>query len=383
LTGNSHTAPRQKDLHHLIKKCQSHDHTKTCYKYCKPGEQKECRFNLDTSNVCPESSFDPETGEINLRVLDGLVNNFNETIIEAVRCNMDIKFIGSGASAKAILYYITDYITKSQLEAHVAYAALELAVKKLGVYNPEDDEPTIRAKKLLQKCAFAMISQQELSAQRVCLYILGNCDHYTSHEYKNLYWAAVERKLNTEDPSPECYLKTPSDEHPDNTIPPLTAVDAVDDEEEENENESDNESVTDENDENFNGTNVDDENEVKISANTSGEIIMQTSQLTDYIYQNTCLDDICLWDVILRLEKTRRPKHKKENYEDPDDDDDIASIDDEHETANDGENDDSMQVDVSSQDLLTDTRRIRPKFDFLPEHPEAITHVLKVRSILK
>ena len=36
---------------------------------------------------------------------------------------MDIK------SAKAILYYITDYISKAQLKA---YAALELAIKKLG-----------------------------------------------------------------------------------------------------------------------------------------------------------------------------------------------------------------------------------------------------------
>lgn len=78
---------------------------------------------------------------------------------------MDIKFIGSGVSAKAILYYITDYITKSQLKAHVTYAALWLAVDKLGQYCPDDDELTIRAKRLLQKCAHAMISHQELSMQ--------------------------------------------------------------------------------------------------------------------------------------------------------------------------------------------------------------------------
>ncbi|KAJ7786845.1 hypothetical protein B0H14DRAFT_2166304, partial [Mycena olivaceomarginata] len=53
-----------------------------------------------------------ETGEMNLRCLDGLVNNFNATILEAMHCNMDIKFIGSGTSAKGILYYITDYITR-------------------------------------------------------------------------------------------------------------------------------------------------------------------------------------------------------------------------------------------------------------------------------
>ena len=56
---------------------------------------------------------------------------------------MDIKCIGSGTSAKAILYYINDYITKSQLKTHVAFAALELAVRHLGEYDPHDDNQTI------------------------------------------------------------------------------------------------------------------------------------------------------------------------------------------------------------------------------------------------
>ncbi|KAJ3724890.1 hypothetical protein C8R42DRAFT_567393, partial [Lentinula raphanica] len=71
---------------------------------------------------------DEETGELHLRNLDGMINNFNETITEAVRCNTDVKFVGSGPCAKAVMYYVTDYITKTQLKAHVAYAALETAV---------------------------------------------------------------------------------------------------------------------------------------------------------------------------------------------------------------------------------------------------------------
>jgi hypothetical protein len=73
---------------------------------------------------------------------------------------MDIKFIGSGASVKGILYYITDYITKSQLKTHVAFSMLELAVKKLEEGNPFESDQTMCAKKMLQKCAYAMISQQ-------------------------------------------------------------------------------------------------------------------------------------------------------------------------------------------------------------------------------
>jgi hypothetical protein len=200
---------REKDLHNLVEKCQFHVHTRTCYKYWKgPGYAKECRFDLDESNVRPISQFDPETGEFELRCLDGLVNNFNTTMLEAIRCNMDIKFISSGPAAKAVMYYITDYITKSQLQAHVAYAALELAVTRLGEYDPEEDDFAMRARRLLQKCAHSMIAQQEMSGHQVVSYLMDFEDHFTSHKFSNLYWPSLERFLDNERPSPECYKTT-------------------------------------------------------------------------------------------------------------------------------------------------------------------------------
>ncbi|KAK0231893.1 hypothetical protein EDD85DRAFT_971756 [Armillaria nabsnona] len=182
----------QRDLRNLVIDCQIHKYRKTCFKYCPPPLPKVCCFDLDVNNVNPETYFDYEKGEICLRCLDGLVNNFNATILRAVCCNMDIKFIGSGASAKAVLYYITDYITKSQLKTHVAYAALELLVKKLGEYDPNEDEVTVRAKRLLQRCAYSMLSHQELSGQQVSSYLLDFEDHFKSHEFQGLYWTSFE-----------------------------------------------------------------------------------------------------------------------------------------------------------------------------------------------
>ncbi|KAJ7743466.1 hypothetical protein DFH07DRAFT_749949 [Mycena maculata] len=142
----SFSPQRQKDLRNVVLQCQTHTHSKTCFKYWKrPPEPKTCHLDLHEDNFPGESYVDPETGEIHLRCLDGLVNNFNATMLEAIRNNMDIKFIGSGASAKGILYCITDYIIKSELKTHVAFAMLELAVKKLGEYNPLEDDIMIRA----------------------------------------------------------------------------------------------------------------------------------------------------------------------------------------------------------------------------------------------
>ncbi|KAI0077935.1 hypothetical protein K474DRAFT_1578449, partial [Panus rudis PR-1116 ss-1] len=197
---------QQKDIRNIAMHCQVHKHSATCYKYWQgPSESKECRFNLDSNNYQPITYIDPETGEINLRCLDGLVNNFNDTMIQAIRCNMDIKFILSGSSAKAVLYYITDYITKSQLKSHITFAALELAVHKLGEYNSDDDDLTHHAKCLLQKCAYLMISHQELSAPQVCSYLMDYEDHFTSHQYANLYWPSFEGFINSEQPCSECY----------------------------------------------------------------------------------------------------------------------------------------------------------------------------------
>ncbi|PBK86774.1 hypothetical protein ARMGADRAFT_1047805 [Armillaria gallica] len=182
----------QRDLHNLVKDCQIHTHSKTCFKYCHDGEPRVCRFDLDESKIQAISTFDYESGKLCLQCLNGMVNNFNEMILRAIRCNMDIKFIGSGASVKAVLYYITDYITKSQLKAHVAYAALELSVQKLGEYDPNEDELTSRAKRLLQRCAYAMLSHQELSGQQVASYLMDFEDHFTSHEYQGLYWSSFK-----------------------------------------------------------------------------------------------------------------------------------------------------------------------------------------------
>ncbi len=130
------------------------------------------------------------------RVSDGLVNNFCDTILRAIRCNMDIQFIGSGASAKAILYYITDYITKTQLKAHGAYVALKAAVTKLeneAEGGTEADDFTLKAKRMLVKCANALLAKQELSAPQVASYVMDYGDHYTSHLFRVLFWSNFER----------------------------------------------------------------------------------------------------------------------------------------------------------------------------------------------
>ena len=165
-----------------------------CYKY--DPTKTECWFNLDAANTMFETVFNPDTGEIIFEKLDGLLNNFNDIIITTLRCNMDIVFIGSGANAKAILFYITDYITKTQLPTHITYTILEHAVCKFEIINETNHGSRSNTKRLLCKCANALIAKQELSAQQVSSHLLGHEGKYTNHKFYNLYWPSFETYLN-------------------------------------------------------------------------------------------------------------------------------------------------------------------------------------------
>ena len=202
---------RLKDLRNVILRSQCHLHTGTCYKNHRSGDGKQCRFNLDEGNVQPETFFNEELGSFVMRHLNGMVNNYCPTISESVHCNTDIKFITSGDAVKSILFYITDYITKTGNKSHVLFGALEVALKKLGDYDPTDTEVELRAKKMLQKYMYAILSHQELSGQQVAAYLKGYGDHYSSYRYCNLYWPAFERSANADDPSLECYHYLSSD----------------------------------------------------------------------------------------------------------------------------------------------------------------------------
>ena len=244
---------------------------------------------------------------------------------------MDIKFIGSGAAAKAIIYYITNYITKSQLKTHVAFAALELSVKKLGEYDPMEDELTVRAKCLLQKCAYAMISHQELLAQQVASYLMEYEDHFTSHEYCNLYWTSFEAFLNKQDPSPECYQ---------HRSVPIVNEELTDNNESQilNENMASDTIALDDN-EHEDSSEEECFEEIRVSAPSADELVAKSSQVMDYQLRPRIFDNISVWDFVTSFRKTTMRKRKTCKLNNLNIDENIESYD--------SEDDNSMSNDVN------------------------------------
>ena len=365
-------ALRMKDCHYLAERVQRHRHSHTCYKYYRAGEERTCRFDLKEENFQSESCIDGETGQINLRCLDGLVNNFNMTILEAVRCNMDIQFIGSGASAKAMIYYITDYITKSQLKSHIAYAALQMAVKKCEGLEDEDDDFTVRSKRLLQKCAYALISHQEMSAQQVASYLMDYEDHFASHSFSHLYWAAFERYIEASDVE-KLFPRTHASEI-DETSLDHTMTQAEEGEVEERMVEE----TREENEEVENSVNADEE--VVIHVESDGNVIALTDQVTDYTLRPRELSSFCLWDFVSKTEKLRgRIQTEDDGGDSRMDEGDIQNT-----YESDCEEED-MSVgcdlpDISENRLAPRGRKKVNRYCFLDEHVERDKKHIKLRA---
>lgn len=128
-----------------------------CHKY---GNEKKCRFFFP-HDVVDSSHFESQTCSVVLKCEDAYVNYHNPYILVYCRHNHDLKCILSGKSAKAAMFYISDYITKMGVKTY----------EMLSARLPDDveDRSTVvqSVKMLLHKCLSQFSKQQQIHAQQV------------------------------------------------------------------------------------------------------------------------------------------------------------------------------------------------------------------------
>ncbi|CAF1498697.1 unnamed protein product [Adineta steineri] len=187
------------DVTQLVESGNVHRHSDTCYKYCKAMAKKICRLIMPRKLISV-STIDPETGHISMRRSHPWINNFNEYVISSCRSNMDIKFIWTGSDTKALVYYITDYITKTSLSFHDTFSLIQKSITSFkNVADQTEAESAIeKSHKLVLRCYNTLASQQELSGVQVASYLMNWGDHYTTHKFQGLYLIQTEIFLQTE-----------------------------------------------------------------------------------------------------------------------------------------------------------------------------------------
>ncbi|KZO91188.1 hypothetical protein CALVIDRAFT_455100, partial [Calocera viscosa TUFC12733] len=265
----------------LAMRCNWHVHNSTCWKYLRPNDKRvdeNCRMRM-TGETREETIVD-RNGAISLRRLHPWIANYNDVCLYLFRCNMDIKMIGSGQAAKALMYYITDYVTKSALPLYEGLAALSHAITVLGLSDGDPAQDKI-AKVRLVSVVNSMMSRHEMSHPQVMADLLGNGDRYASGTFRPLYWGSFDRFV-------AFHMRENDGSWNEPRLTPLCTCD--------DEVGREHESVGEERSEDFDDS---------AYLSFSGESITASNQLQDYTLRpiEPFCDEVSLWTFVSDMDK--------------------------------------------------------------------------------
>ncbi|KAJ3521123.1 hypothetical protein NMY22_g12441 [Coprinellus aureogranulatus] len=160
---------------------------KMLYRSCRDNKYKRCRARFPRP-LHAETKVDPNTGALIMKKGEPWVNMVNRIATFIFGCNTDATSLMSGTAMKAIIVYVTDYITKPGLKTHVLFDAIATIINKSTEILVGDMKAKEKGRRLMTKIVNLISAKMELGAPMIALYLLGNPDHYTSHEFKALYW---------------------------------------------------------------------------------------------------------------------------------------------------------------------------------------------------
>jgi Helitron helicase-like domain at N-terminus len=82
---------------------------------CKDNKWGRCKARFPRS-LFTKSTIDNLTGAINIKKLEPWLNTFTPIVTYLFRCNTDVTSLSSETAIKAVVIYVSDYITKSSLK---------------------------------------------------------------------------------------------------------------------------------------------------------------------------------------------------------------------------------------------------------------------------
>src|SRR6266478_1477917 len=160
------------------------------------------------------TQVDPNTGALNIKKGEAWINTFTSVVTYLFRCNTDVTSLLSGTAIKAVVAYISDYITKPSLKSHIIFSTIKSVFdnnsKLLGGTMGRRE----KSRKIITKIVNALTSQLEIGAPMAALYLLGNPDHYTNYQFVPCYWKSYVREARSfwhkanEDDQPERVILT-------------------------------------------------------------------------------------------------------------------------------------------------------------------------------
>ncbi|KAI0349500.1 hypothetical protein OH77DRAFT_1364957, partial [Trametes cingulata] len=96
------------------------DHDRGCLK----GDPLYCRARFPRETY-PTTMVDEDSGALRFQKRDVWINTYNPVLSYLLRCNTDVTCLLSGTQVRAIVAYVTDYVTKSSMTTNTFFQTIQ------------------------------------------------------------------------------------------------------------------------------------------------------------------------------------------------------------------------------------------------------------------
>jgi hypothetical protein len=161
---------------------------------CKSNKWGTCKARFPRQ-IIPQTMVEPETGALLMKKNEEWINTVTPVLTYLVLCNTDVTSLLSGTAIKAVVAYVSDYITKSSLKTYMLFEAIKSVFEKNSEFIGGNASRREKARKLLTQVVNSLTSKLEIGGPMACLYLLGNPDHYTNGQFCPFYWKSYVRQV--------------------------------------------------------------------------------------------------------------------------------------------------------------------------------------------
>ena len=156
------------NIHNCERGINKDGSTSKKYASCKDNRYGKCKAHFPWATfTCTE--VDPESGSINVKKLEPWINFITPLVTYIMHCNTDVTCMWSGTALKAVIMYVSDYITKTGLKTHVMFEAIRNIFDKHHEILSNSLSDREKARQLMNKIVNALSVKAEMGGPMVCM----------------------------------------------------------------------------------------------------------------------------------------------------------------------------------------------------------------------
>jgi hypothetical protein len=174
------------------KKKLKHKDKNTVTKYqpvtgCLSNKWGKCKARFPRKTF-EHTEVDMNSGALNIKKGESMLNTITAEVTYLIRSNTDVTSLLSGTAIKAVVAYVSDYISKPALKTYLIFEAIKSVFDRNSEMLGGSLDRKEKARILLTQIVNNLMSKMEIGGPMASMYLLKNPDHYTNHKFRTFYW---------------------------------------------------------------------------------------------------------------------------------------------------------------------------------------------------